>query len=132
MKTSLFPRVLPLVVEELLEKLSYGAVLRNNTIKTIADTAISGTYGPIDAEKTGIILPHEPIEVTCANEIDMKSVSTILLPILTQLPTSAQKLSTFSKMKKILLSIPIIVDADCEVHLDLKFINIYKDNKLIL
>ena len=62
----------------------------------------------------------------------MKSVSTILLPILTQLPTSARKLSTFSEMKNILLSIPTIVDADCEVHLGLKFIKIYKDNKLIL
>ena len=35
-------------------------------------------------------------------------------------------------MKNILLSIPTIVDADCEVHLGLKFIKIYKDNKLIL
>ena len=78
------------------KNLSYTAVLRNNTIKAIADIAASGTYGPIDAEKAGIIAPHEPIEVTCANELNMKSVSTILLPILTQLPTSAQELPTFS------------------------------------
>ena len=113
-------------------KLLYAAVLRNNTLKEIADTAASGTYGPIEVEKAEIRIPHEPIEVTCANEFNMKSVSTILLPILTQLPISAQKLSTFSKMKNILLSIPTIVDVDCEVHLGLKFIKIYKDNKLIL
>ena len=35
-------------------------------------------------------------------------------------------------MKNILLSIPTIEDADCEVHLGLKFIKIYKDNRLIL
>ena len=62
----------------------------------------------------------------------MKSVSTILLPILQQLPKSARKLSTFSEMKNILLSIPTIVNANCEVHLGLKFIKIYKDSKLIL
>ena len=111
----------------------YAATVRQQqSIKAIADTAASGTYGPVDAEKAGLRLPHEPIEVTCANELNMKSVSTILLPILTQLPTSARKLSTFSEMKNILLSIPTIVDADCEVHLGLKFIKIYKDNKLIL
>ena len=114
-------------------KLSYAAaVQQQQSIKAIADTAASGTYGPVNAEKAGICLPHELIEVTCANELNMKSVSTILLPILTQLPTSARKLSTFSEMKNILLSIPTIVDADCEVHLGLKFIKIYKDNKLIL
>ena len=48
------------------------------------------------------------------------------------MPTSAQRLSTFSEMKYILLSIPTIVDANCEVHLGLKFNKIYKDNKLIL
>ena len=105
---------------------------KKNTIKTISDTVASGTYGPVEAEKTGILLPHEPIEVTCANALNMKSISTILLPILTQLPISAQKISTFLEMKNILLSIPTIVDADCEVHLDLKLIKIYKNNKLIL
>ena len=65
-------------------------------IKAIADTASSGLYGPIEAEIAGIRIPHKPIEVTCANELNMKSVSTIMLPILTQLPTSARKLFTFS------------------------------------
>ena len=59
-------------------------------------------------------------------------MSTILLPLLTQLPISVQKLSTFSKIKNILLSIPTIVDVDCEVHLGLKFIKIDKGNTLIL
>ena len=102
------------------KNLLYAAVLPKNTIKAITDTAASGTYRPVEAEKTEILLPHEPIEVTCANELNMKSLSTILLPILTQLPTSAQKLSTFSEMKNILLSIPTIVDANCEFHLGLK------------
>ena len=35
-------------------------------------------------------------------------------------------------MKNILLSIPTIVDANCEVYFGLKFIKIYKDNKSIL
>ena len=35
-------------------------------------------------------------------------------------------------MKNTLLSIPTILDADCEVHLGLKFNKIYKDNKLFL
>ena len=113
-------------------KLLYATVLRNNTIKVIADTTASETYGPIEAENPGICIPHELIEVTCANELNMKSVLTILLPILTQLLTSARELSTFSKIKIILLSIPTSVDANCEVHLGLKFIKIYKDNRLIL
>ena len=107
------------------KNLSYAAVLKQQTINAIADTAASGNYGPVEAVNAGILLPHEPIEVTCANELNMKSVSTILLPILQQLPKSARKLSTFTEMKNILLlSIPTIVDADCEVHLCLKFIKI--------
>ena len=114
------------------KNLSYAAVLKQQTIKAIADTATSGNYGPVETANAGILLPHEPIEVTYANEINMKLVSTILLPILQQLPKSARKLSMFSEMKTILLSIPTIVNADCEVHLGLKFIKIYKDSKLIL
>ena len=47
------------------------------------DTAASGNYGPLTAGQAGILLQYEPpIEVTCANELNMRSVSTILLPIL--------------------------------------------------
>ena len=84
------------------------------------------------AAKAGILLPYKPIGITCANELNMRSVSTILLPILVQLPKYARKLSSFLEMENNLLSIPIIVVADCEVHLGIKFIKIYKDNKLIL
>ena len=86
----------------------------------------------LSAAKAGILLPYEPIEVTCANELNIRSVSTILLPILAQLPTSARKLTTLLEIKNILLLVPTMVFADCEIHLGLKFIKIYKDNKLIL
>ena len=109
-----------------------AAAHKTATLKAIANTAASGNYGPVSAQQAGKLLPHEPIKVTCANKINMRSVSTILLPILAQLPTSARKLSTFLEMKNILLSIPTIVNADCEVHLGIKFIKIYRDNKLNL
>ena len=71
----------------------YAAVVHQTTThKAIDDTAASGNCGLVTAEQAGTLLPHEPIEVTCANKINMQSVSTILLPILAQLPTSARKL----------------------------------------
>ena len=59
-----------------------AAVQQTTTLKEITDKAASGNYGPLSTAKVGILLPHEPIEVTCANELNMRSVSTILLPIL--------------------------------------------------
>ena len=61
------------------KNLLYAAVLQQNTIRAIIDTAALGTYGPVEVEKTGILFPHEPIEVTCANELNMRSVSTIII-----------------------------------------------------
>ena len=98
----------------------YAAALTNTkslvehkaVTKAIADTAASNHYGPQTVEESGLTLQHEPMDITCANELSMRSVSTILLPILSELPTSAQKLSTFTHMKQILISIPTIVDAD--------------------
>ena len=75
--------------------LSHAAVLRHNTIKTLAGTAALETYGPMEVIKVNILLPHELIEVTYSNILNMKTIPTILLPILAKLLKSVQKLSLF-------------------------------------
>ena len=118
----------------------YASALTNSTISVhehnpvttaIADTAASNHYGPLTAKQSGLKLHHESVDITCANELSMQSVWTILLPIQSESPTSALKLSTFSQMKQILIPIPTIVDADYDVHLTKHFIKIYKDDCVV-
>jgi hypothetical protein len=77
------------------------------------DTAATGHFLPLGYK--GKTLPNENIEVICANGASMHSVGTqeLDLPLL---PAKAKKAHTFKEMDKALLSVPELVDADCNVN----------------
>lgn len=105
---------------------SYAAAVRNNnsemkeklvqilnskprTIYANPDSAATGNYGN---EWPGEELKHEPIVATCANESEMSSTKTKELPI-TELPTEVKKAHEFPTIKRNLLSVPLLCNADC-------------------
>jgi hypothetical protein len=79
------------------------------------DTAATGHFLPVGYK--GKLLPNEDIEVICANGASMHSVETQELDI-PSLPATAKKAHTFREMDKALLSVPELVDADCNVNFD--------------
>jgi hypothetical protein len=84
-------------------------------IEAHPDTAATGHFLPIGYK--GKILPNENIEVICANGASMHSVGTQELD-LPSLPAKAKKAHTFKEMDKALLSVPELVDANCNVNLN--------------
>jgi hypothetical protein len=77
------------------------------------DTAATGHFLPIGYK--GKKLLNEKIEVICAKVASMHSVGTQELDI-PSLPASAKKAHAFKEMDKALLSVPELVDADCNVN----------------
>ena len=89
------------------------------------DTAATGHFLPVGCK--GKPLPNEAIEVICANGASMHSIATQELD-LPSLPAQAKKAHVFHEMDKALLSVPELVDADCNVNFDKQSVVVI-DNK---
>ena len=89
------------------------------------DTAATGHFLPLGYK--GKTLPNENIEVICANGASMQSVGTQELD-LPSLPAKAKKAHTFKEMDKALLSVPELVDADCNVNFNKESVVVINNN----
>ena len=72
------------------------------------ETATTGNFIPPGYVGTEAV--HNPIDVQCANNEDLRSVGTITLDIPT-LPALARQASVFCEMQKPLLSVPVLADS---------------------
>jgi hypothetical protein len=95
------------------------------------DTAATGHFVPIGYK--GKVLPNENIEVLCANGASMHSIGTQELD-LPSLPSKAKKAHVFVEMDKALLSVPELVDSDCNVNFNKNTVVVIDNNtkKVIL
>jgi hypothetical protein len=93
------------------------ASIHPKVVEAHPDTAATGHFLPLGYK--GKILPKEEIEVICANDATMQSVATQELDI-PSLPARAKKAHLFKGMDKTLLSVPELVDADCNVNFNKK------------
>jgi hypothetical protein len=89
------------------------ASIQPTLVEAHQDTAATGHFLPLGYK--GKILLKEEIEVIYANGATMQSVATQELGI-PSLPTTAKKAHAFKEMDKSLLSVPELVDADCNVN----------------
>jgi hypothetical protein len=94
-------------------------------VKTHPDTTATGHFLPVGCK--GKPLPNEEIEAICANGASMQSVGTQELDI-PLLPAKAKKAHTFIEMDKALLSVPELVDADCNVNFNQKGVVVIDNN----
>jgi hypothetical protein len=85
------------------------------TVEAHPNTAATWHFLPVGCK--GKPLPHENIEVICANSVSMHSIGTQELD-LPSLPSKAKKAHAFLEMDKALLSVPELVDSDCNVNFD--------------
>ena len=108
---------------------SYAAVVKNKTVRAHPDTAATGHFFSEDCR--GSEVQHEPLNVVCANNNEMQSSKTKILDI-KHLPTAAKKAHVFTEMKKNLLSIPVLCDADCFCTFGKDNFTVIKDNKMIM
>jgi hypothetical protein len=94
-------------------------------VKAHPDTAATGHFLPVGCK--GKPLPNEEIEVICANGASMQSVGTQELDI-PLLPARAKKAHTFKEMDKALLSVPELVNADCDVNFNKQSVVVIDNN----
>ena len=101
----------------------------NNTNTIHPDTAATGHF--ITTEHPGEEIPHQPMEVICANNSTMKSIATKLLH-LPHLPQWARLAHVFQEMKRSLLSISVLCDAGCHCTFQQDKVTIMKNNHPII
>jgi hypothetical protein len=94
-------------------------------VESHPDTAATGHFLPVGFK--GKILLNEEIEVICANGASMHSVETQELDI-PSLPAKAKKAHSFKEMDKALLSVPELVDADCNVNFNKTSVVVINNN----
>ena len=100
-----------------------------STVTAHPDTGATGHF--LNEECPGVEIPHEPINVICANESEMTSTKTMELNI-DGIAQEAKKAHIFPDMKKNLLSVPVLCDAGCNCNFEKDKVVITKENKTIM
>ena len=111
----------------------FKEILRNKTIPLVhLDSAATSMFLANKHKYLGKELQHEEINVGVTTTNTMNSVTIRQLQLAPELPMEAQKAHGLKEMDQLLISVPVLCDADYTVVFNKGNVQVIKDNKIII